>query len=417
MKKYIFITYSTKRVGGVQCYVAAKAKYLEDNGWIVYIFCPGLHSSKYPCPISSLNKYLNDGLITLLGMPPYKLPTFVVDIIINRMKKSIGSTSDDDDVIIETHDDCYSQWGELLASYVGARHYFYTMHEFYRGKNQYYKNKIDFYIFKFKRKEILGVLSTFNRLFEGYMKVTRDEIVGEMWIDESPIQDVYCEKIEKIVRSDYNVCYIGRGTKPYVSSILSDIGKFASNHKDKTIKLLTVSDLDSHRDMINSLIKDNPNLIIQELGFLHPIPKSLYLKTDVVIAGAGSARHSCEEGALTIVADTETCKSNGLLGYDTLDAVYCDENSMVTDFCEALERVLIEKVYKDKVCNYPGKSGFEKSTLHNLSLCNQSERKKEYYNTEALLKGNVDCLLILRRYISDYHPKIVRFAKKFISIK
>ncbi len=417
MKKYIFITYSTKRIGGVQCYVAAKANYLEKNGWMVHVFCPGLHSSKYPCPISSLNKYLNDGLITLLGMPPYKLPTFIVDIIINKMKKSIGPTSEDDDIIIETHDDCYSQWGELLASCLGARHYFYTMHEFYRGKDQYYKNKIDFYFFKFKRREILGALSTFNRLFEGYMEVTQDEIVGEMWIDESPIQDVYCEKIEKIVRSDYNVCYIGRGTKSYVSSILADVGTFASNHKDKTVQLLTVSDLESHRDLIKTLRKDNPNLIIHELGLLHPIPKSLYSKIDVVIAGAGSARHSCEEGALTIVADTETCKSNGLLGYETLDSVFCDENSVVTDFCEALERALIKKIYKGRVCKYPAKKSFAESTKHNFSLYEKSERKKEYYNPDLLMKGKVDMLLIIRRYISDYYPKFVKFANKYLGIK
>jgi hypothetical protein len=136
-----------------------------------------------------------------------------------------------------------------------------------------------------------------------------------------------------------------------------------------------------------------------------------------VIAGAGSARHSCEEGALTIVADTETCKSNGLLGYETLDSVFCDENSVVTDFCEALERALIKKIYKGRVCKYPAKKSFAESTKHNFSLYEKSERKKEYYNPDLLMKGKVDMLLIIRRYISDYYPKFVKFANKYLGIK
>lgn len=414
MKKYIFITYSIKRVGGVQCYVSAKTDYLERCGWQVYVFCPGLHSPKYPCPISSMNRYINNGLISWLGAPPFALPSYLVRKTKEQMMNVIGGCNSDDEIIIESHEDVYSQWGELLASELGGRHYFYTMNESFRNKDNYYESKIDFYIFKFRRREILGTLSTFTRLFEGYLKVSKEDIVGEMWIDESPIQDVYCEKVENVIRLDYNICYIGRGTKPYVPFIISDVAKFASMHKDKTVQLLTVSNLDPHRELINEVKEANPNLHIIELGFLHPIPQSLYTKVDVVIAGAGSARHSCEIGAMTIVADSETCKSNGLLGYDTLDAVFQDKDSVVTDFCEALERVLVKKVYKDKVSRYPSKQSFETSTLHNFSLYEKSERQKAYYDTKKLLEGRIDWVLILRRYLSDYHPHIVRFIKLFV---
>jgi len=328
------------------------------------------------------------------------------------MARIIGKVNANEEIIIESHADVYSQWAEILALKVQGKHFFYTMNENYRGDHCYEK-KMDFYLFKFRRKEILGVLSTFNRLFEGYLVVNQTDIAGEMWIDESPIQDVFCESVERIKKEDYNICYIGRGTKSYVPSILLDVAKFSSLHRDKRVQLLTVSDMDSQRDLINKIKLENPNLNIVELGFLHPIPKSLYSKTDVVIAGAGSARHSCEEGAMTIVADTETCKSNGLLGYDTMDAVFRDENSVVTDFTQALEKVLVREVYKEMECKYPQKSSFEKSTLHNFSLYEKSAKEKEYYDMAKLLDGAINPVLILRRYISDYHPRFVKIIKRF----
>ena len=411
MKKYIFITHSTKRVGGVQCYVAAKANYLESIGWQVFVCCPGWHSSKYPFPILSLSKYGKDGLITWLGIPPFMYPTFFVEKVIHRIERMVKYNLDDD-ITIESHADTYAQWGELFAEHLNARHYFYAMNEFYRGENLYYECKMDFFLYKFKRKEIISAPITLNRLFEGYFEVTKEDVPGIVLIDESPIQDVRCEKVEKIERLDYNICYIGRGTKSYVPSILSDVGRFASGHRDKQIQLITVSDLDCHKDLIISLKRDNSNLIINELGLLFPIPKNLYNKIDVVIAGAGSAKHSCEEGTMTIVADTETCKSNGLLGYDTFDPVYRDNNSVVTSFCDALEKVLVQGVYKDKRCSFPPKCGIEESTKHNFAICEKSEKEKVYYNKKQLLEGKVNILLIIRRYLSDYHPMLVSFIKQ-----
>lgn len=401
-----------KRVGGVQCYVAAKANYLENNGWQVYVFSPGLHSSKYPCPISYMNKFQKGGLVSWLGAPPFIFPKFMVSNTINKIARIIGKVNANDEIIIESHADVYSQWAEILAAKVQGKHFFYTLNEKYRG-DRCYEKKMDFYLFKFQRKEILGVLSTFNRLFEGYLVVNQTDIAGDMWIDESPVQDVYCECVEKINKKDYNICYIGRGTKSYVPNILLDVSKFSLLHRDKQIQLLTVGDMDSQRNLIKKIKLENPNLNIVELGFLHPIPKSIYSKVDVVIAGAGCARHSCEEGAMTIVADTETCKSNGLLGYDTMDAVYQDKDSVVTDFTEALERVFVRGVYKEMECKYPPKSSFEKSTLHNFALHEKSAKEKEYYDVEKLLEGAINPILIARRYISDYHPRFVKLIKWF----
>ena len=65
-------------------------------------------------------------------------------------------------------------------------------------------------------------MDSFPRLFDGYLKVSESDFPAAVLIDESPIQDVYNEKVDKLERKDWNICYIGRGNKPYVANIISD---------------------------------------------------------------------------------------------------------------------------------------------------------------------------------------------------
>lgn len=411
MRKYIFITHSIKNVGGVQCYLAAKAKYLEDHGWKVYVFYAGNMSSRYKCPINYLEKYVS-GNILWLGIAPFKMPRWLISKTLKRMLRLIGNIDVDDENLIESHADTFSQWGEMLASRIQGRHYFYTMNEGFRGKSQCYEQKMDFYIFKFNRKEILGAQSTFNRLFEGYLKITSADYPGDFYIDESPIQDVYNENVSLLTKKDWNICYIGRSNKSYVPSIISDVGRFAELHPEKEIQFVIVTDPGCCKEQTSKIKSCHSNLYISELGLLHPIPKELYSKVDVVIAGAGSARHSCEEGALVIVADTETKKANGILGYETMDSVYNQKDSVVTDFCEALERVLVEKVYLKLDNKYPKRKPVEYSVLHNFALYEQSERQKIYYDESRLLEGDTNYLAMMTTWLAHNFPKfLIRLAR------
>ena len=232
------------------------------------------------------------------------------------------STSDGkNEIIIESHNDIMALWGELLAKQLLARHFFWTANEQYRLPTQYYKEKIDLFLFKFDRKEIFGSCNTVNRLLEGFRIVTPDNFEGVL-IDEDPVQDVVNDKVDNLKKYDWTICYIGRSNKPYMTNIISDVGLFASCHKDKSIQFVVVGDIGFHSEELKAIDNKNVNLIVTELGNLHPLPRILFKKVDVVIAGSGSARCSVYEGTLTILADPETGMSNGMLGYDTIDSVY-----------------------------------------------------------------------------------------------
>ena len=405
MKKYIFLTTSLYQIGGIQCYLAQKTNLLEKDGWKINVFFSARLSIHTPCPFDTLEKYL-DGNMTAVAIPPFKMPKWMVNKVIKTMVSCIGTNSSDDEIIIESHTDISSQWGELLASRINARHYIFLMNESYRKAGQYYVDKMDFYIFKFQRKEILGYHSSFLRLFDGYLAIPSKDLPTPALIDESPIQDIFNNKVSQLPQKDWNICYISRGNKPYVPNIISEVGKFANNNKDKTIQLVVVGDINYHRDLINDTLSSNPNLTITELGIIYPIPKMLYKKVNVVIAGSGSARHSCEEGAIVIVADPETKQSIGILGYETTNSVFKGKDSVVSSFSDALKRVLIDKVHLNMENKYPPRIGIKKCTQQHFELFSQSERKKEYYNEEKMLEGSIDYRMVINKYFIHFLSKI-----------
>ncbi|MBR6264084.1 MAG: hypothetical protein IKR05_12830 [Prevotella sp.] len=419
MKKYIFITTSLYQIGGIQCYLAQKTAHLEKEGWKVSIFFAARLSSHTPsCPIPSLEKYL-DGNMAAMSIPPYKMPKWMVNRTIGKMISIIGESKSDDEIIIESHADTLSQWGELLASRINARHYLFLMNERYRGAGKYYVDKMDFYIYKYSRKEILGSKNSFPRLFNGFLSISPKDITTSVLVEESPVQDVFNKKVAQLPQKDWNICYLGRGNKPYVPNILSDVGKFASENNNKTIQLIVVGDINIHRDLVKKVLSANSNLTITELGIIYPIPKMLYEKVDVVIANSGCARHSCEEGAIVIVADPETKQSLGILGYETTNSVFRGEDSVVGTFSDALKRVLIDKAYLSMENNYPPRIGIEKCIQQHFELFSQSERNKEYFNEGEMLKGSIDYRLIMKKYLIYFCSKTIyktRERKKMIII-
>lgn len=393
MKYYIFITYGIQGVGGGQCYVAGKAKYLESIGWKVFVFSEGYYRSPKDCPIDYLNKY-KKYLLPELSYPLFCLPRLLTNSTLRSMKQMVGEVHDADEIVIESHDDLTALWGELLAKTLNGKHYIYTLNERYRGTDKFYEDKIDFYLFKFDRGEILSSPIILNRLFEGY-RIVKDNEVEPLLIDEDPVQDVVNEKVENLKKYDFNICYIGRTVKPYFPNIVKGIGDFAKTQSSKTVQFVIVGDVDARREIIQNTKDQAPNIVVTELGTLHPLPRSLFSKVDVVIAGSGSARCSVEEGTLTIVADPESKSALGILGYDTNNSVYRDEDSVVTSFSEALNRVLINKVYQHMHFKYPHKLGVSECTKQNFRLMEKSDNNKLYYDERKLTAGTVNLRMLM----------------------
>ena len=84
MNIYIFITTSIKVAGGSQCYTAAKAKFLEENGWKVIVFFQGDRVLEHKCLIDYFNKFLGCD-VTGISNPPFMYPKWLRNKILNKM--------------------------------------------------------------------------------------------------------------------------------------------------------------------------------------------------------------------------------------------------------------------------------------------------------------------------------------------
>lgn len=389
MKHYIFLS-MIMGSGGIQCHNAAKAKYLESIGWQVVIISDNNPLSKNKCLIQYLDKYLPNGN-PYLSIHPSKLPCFLVERIIKQFVKRVGPCDEKEKIIVESCDDTTAVWGELLASRLNAKHLYWTANEYYRGESKFYLKDINFYMFKMDRGEIFTKTLVANRLFDGYRKYEKGDFL-ECSSTEEPIQDVSNPIIESLSKKDYSICYIGRTIKPYFPNIVEGVKEFALNHENKTIQLILVGEVETERK--NLLTHSISNLQIIELGNLFPIPRILYSKIDVVIAGSGSARHSADEGALVITADPETCDSHGLLGYDTNDSVYKGDDDhgggLDISFSEALERTLIDRSWMKQENEWVKSQGVDECTKKQFELIEKSDQELKYYDKEKLLSGKKD---------------------------
>jgi len=403
MKHYILLSLITGS-GGVQCYVASKAKYLESIGWYVTVISNNEPNTKEKCLIDSLNKYLPNGN-PYVGIHPCYLPHHLVNKAMRRFLEVIGPVKEEDETIVESWDSPSALWGELIASRIHGRHIFWTANEQFRkyGEpvNMCYEEKIDFYKFKMDRGEIFTTVKAANRLFEGYWTYKEGDFI-ESNMTEDPIQDIYCSSINNIEKKDWNIGYIGRSIKPYVPNIYDGVKKFAIAHPDKDIQFIIVGSVTSNREFLEG-IKEVPNLTITELGDLYPLPRSLYSKVDVIIAGSGSARHSADEGVLVITADSLELNSHGLLGYDTNESIHKDDETdgpiLSIQFDEALERALVVKTWQNQSCKWKKTLGVAECTQLQFDIIRNADPILQYYDMNKLLDGRTDYLFLLKRFL------------------
>ena len=378
--KYIIITGDIHPIGGMQLLTSGKAEVLENLGWEVYVFFPTHESGK--CVLPYLDKY-NEGGFFELTLPPYKWTKTTREKVFARMRCIIGACKNDEQIIIESHSDRTSQWGEILASRVNAKHMLFLCNEIYRGKGKYYLENLDFYDFKHRRKELAGEMADILfKLFEGYKQIHEDEIYIFKY-DENPVRDVINEKIDSIERYDWNICYIGRSQKGYFPNIIQGVADFSRNHSEKEIQLIFVGDISERRKKIHSVLGSIGNLKLTPLGDVAPIPKELFKKVDVVIAGSGSAKCAAYEGTYTIIADASNFFANGVLGYDTNDELYHSHGNQVA-FDSALEKVLVDRAYDLKNNILPPYKGPKECTEQNFELIEKSCNFLEFYPEEKL---------------------------------
>lgn len=361
MKKYIFFTADIYSVGGMQSYVAGKAKYLKENGFKVFVFY--CSNSKDDISFPALREY-EGGNLKWLAVFPNQLLDTTVKLSLTKMEKIVGN-DEDDQIFIESHYDKAAIWGELLASKMKAKHVCLNCNEVFRGRYKHYVDYMGFFWFKYNRNELAGISAkSMKLLFEGFYDVNESEELVFSAKPDDPVQDVYNEKVNNVCKDEENICYIGRIEKECFEFITQGVFAYAKKYPQTKIQYIIVGQSSSYKmNQIIDMFINLKNVKITFLGNLVPIPRSLFDKVDVVAAAAGCATLSAKEGVFTIVADANTGESNGVLGYDTNDVWFSDKHFT---YVESFENVFKNKKY----------------SINEIHL--KKEHSKEYYYQETI---------------------------------
>lgn len=389
-KIFIIITYDINVIGGTQMYTAGKANYLQKQGWQVFTFFPGSREGKSVIP--SLMQYVQSGGgMWFLSAPPYKFRRYEQNFYLNDMLQRLNLISDKKyEIIIESHTSNFAYWAELLAAKIGARHFFICCNEVYRPTptmpDRNYEDNLDFFYFKWKRNEIVGSGDSLKKLFHGYKNVTEPLFEIPPTVQEmDPIQDV-AFPIERLTKLDWNICHIGRSEKEYVPYVIEGVGELARRHPDKKINFIMVGNAASRQGLLERTFRGLQNIFVTLLGDMVPIPRILFSKVDVVCAISQSARFAANEGVLTITATANDSKRTpGVLGYDTEEQVY---GKGTFSYVEALENVLVKKLYVGKKYSLPKLRPADEYYENFWTIVKNAATTKEYY-TERLSQERI----------------------------
>ena len=409
-KIYIFITDDIRLMGGIQRYTLAKIDYLLKEGYEVFIFFDGFSSGM--CKFEELNAYISDE-IPGLRILPYEYPNFLLNIMIWRMCHKLGNI-DNSEVIIESHSHVAAIWGELLASKIGAKHMCFLCNELFYGEGKHYSDRLDFYSFKYDRKELYGISeNSISDLFGDYRKIDNSSECKFCAAMGSAVRDIECKQLDLIQDVDWSIGYVGRTNKLYVPNIVNGIKGFSKLYPDKKIQFVIVGDTKQNEYIFNPL-DDCENVSVIKLGDLSPIPLKLFKMLDVVIAGSGCAYYAAISGAPTIVADAKNYKANGVLGYDTQNYIFANPGDKQYDFVTAIKRVLIEKCHVGKNFNLYSaelddtKKHFDKQLRDSCV----KEYGKVYYDRCELLKKVTNNNITFRKTFSALFPKVILLIRE-----
>ncbi len=382
MNLYMIFTTDIHPIGGNQLFTSEIVRYFDNReNWDVRVIHHGRALGK--CMIDSLNPFLDGGNLLFLNYKPAELVTEQLEVIYNHVLDNIGIKPDDyEEILIGSYNNNMSVWAEYFAKKMNGRMICFDVSEVFRGHGLCYEEYIDFFKFKYYRGELFSL--DINRLFEGYLHVDNALDYKIYATEGNPIQEVSNSVVDRIYKSEFNIAYIGRAHKKYVPAVIRAVREFALRHTDKSIQFIMVGDAEVRIKAISEKLMVLPNVKVLLLGDMVPIPKILFDKVDVVLAGSGAANYSSREKVPVIVIDAENCMANGVLGYTcgSDELLYHRADNLQYKIEDLIDDVLITKSFLNSRIALIGTPNSDERISAMIEKFNTSSSEKEYYDVE-----------------------------------
>lgn len=379
MKTYVFIIRRITKISGAQQYVYNKAKYLENQGWRVFVFS----SLKGNILINDFRKHEQYIYPSLYFAPAYYRKSEVKDVV-RRIADTVGDCQGDT-CIIESDSIDRAAWAELVASRLKCRHLAFFVQE--RHKTN--KEINHFLRFKYSRHELAGITKkSIHQMFGNEKVEEREDTYFRAYCNNvfADCEDKYSHLLDS--HADLTLGSLGRIDKPCVPAIVDGICSYISHHPDKRFDVVMIggSLLKGKAETIRKRLEvfDNVNLVLT--GSVYPIPLSFAERFNVFVSTAGSAYATYREGIPTVIVNPNTGEPIGVMGLDfriNEKSMYESSNGLTVDGC--IERAINEQ---DKI-EFSSKSDME----YNKMMAVEFERQlsfvidslgNSYYDEKAL---------------------------------
>lgn len=309
MKTYIFFTRRISEIGGAEQYLYNKSKYLESQGWRVFIFS----ARKGRILIPGFERYV-DSIFPALAYAPECFSKREVRRMLNQIVEKVGDCGGDP-CIVQSDAVNRAVWAEMTAERLRAKHLAFILQE----EHGYDADIKHFLRFKYDRHELAGITASSVRqmLDDETLELRPDtrilascqNVVEECEDRISPLLDPGAE---------LTLGSIGRLEKPCVPAILNGFRTYFDDHPETKFNLVLIGGSADEKGILKireeMATYKNVRLIIT--GNMYPIPLSLLKRIDVFVSTAGSARVSYKRQRPTIRVHPVSGEPDGVIGLD-----------------------------------------------------------------------------------------------------
>lgn len=362
-------------MGGGPLFILEYIRYLKKNNWDVLLFSTSVPLGKNR--IEELDEYIRYGN-PVFGLKPGELNSDELNIIKKTYLDAIRGKYEK--VFLFSIFFEGALWGELFAQELKGKHIICDVNEPTGEVLKKYISYEDFFSFKYQRGEFYSTAGMTDFLLKKFHMnhIKGDRLNLDMYAN--PIQELVESNVANICRLDFNIAYVGRPNKPYFYHVIESVRDFTYKHKDKQVQFFIMGDAENYYEYICRRLLCFNNIKVVFLGVCFPIPRELYRKVDVIIAGSGSAIFSAYERKPVIVPNAVTYMSNGIMGY-TCEIDECIVSKFPSNrrIIDDLEDALITKTYLKNEFNMPRLKDLKRffqqiKVLFNKEIC------IEYYN-------------------------------------
>lgn len=351
-KKYIFVYGSISGIGGRQLYLQRKAKYLQRNGWDVYLLT--CNANNVVLEYFEQIKVLN---VRELKYPIYYFDSNVIEKIIYKCLDFIGNINNE--LYIESQDIYEGVWAEHIAEKFLATNMIYIIGE--PKLSEYNKFIKEFYTKKIMSNECVGVTEkTLDNFVQGilyrypnnYINIPFD--LSEIQQENESLNEFFID----IPTNYIKVFTIGRLEKEYIIKLIETIIDIANREKEIPIFLLVIGGSSNFPTLIdeykNRYEKNYQNLIIRFTDSQTVLSPSLFNEMDIFVGMGTAAINAISQKCSTICINPLTLKSPGILGVTTKNFAFADVDKEVE-----IETVLLNLIRNKRLRNDAAISGYD----------------------------------------------------------